>query len=106
PKRPGRLRLSQDEADLRGVRGACRRRNKKLKQALLERLEEVKSQRERGLGETRACWDTVKETISNINSNLTMLNSSVVMLGHTMDTLLGAIEKLDKIDKIKKEGAL
>lgn len=62
----------------------------------MDRLEQVKQEREQSLDDAKDMWSSIRESVNNANRNINMLNASVIMLGHTMGTLLSNIDKLTK----------
>lgn len=75
------------------------RKTKKIKRLLMERLELIKLEREESLAESEELWRTVKESVSDVTNNIALLNTSVIMLGHTLGTFLTNLDKVERVGK-------
>jgi len=67
-----------------------------MKKVLLERLDSLKQEREADIKEAQDMWDTVRSTTSNVSQSIATLNTSIIMLGHTLSTFLTNLEEVDE----------
>ena len=61
-----------------------------------ERLDELQSQRDAAFHESKKAWTDVKEGLDKMNENIQTLNNSVVMLAHTVTSVLNGMNKFKK----------